>query len=589
VAVVPDEFGLIDRRPVILFLASRRNCIQVMAEGLVRAVAPGNLNVISASLAPAELIPAAIQAMAEVGIDISILPVRSPLDIEVFLFDLVITLGDFDQSCRPTLPLMPPHLHWDMPDPSSGIDAPLLLNELRNARDTLQGKLKTLFESGIINALTVSRRNFELILDNLREGVVAHTRTNRIFYFNKAAEAITGYSREDLLGRDWPDVFAGTAEAWKSLTMGGLKNAADHLQEVEFRRPDGTQRILETRSMPLQDVSGSPLGVLLTFKDNTELHALKNRLRHHHSLGRLVGKDPKMLLLFDLIREVAIVKVPVLIEGESGTGKELVATAIHDLSSRRDKPFVAINCGALPEGILESELFGHVRGAFSGAVRHKRGRFELADGGTIFLDEIAELSLPMQVKLLRVLQEQQFERVGGESPVSVDVRVISATNQDLRRLMERKLFRRDLYYRLCVLPISVPPLRERRLDIPMLIEHFTELIAKESGRSMLVPSTEALDVLTQNAWPGNVRQLRNALEYAYVKCHSGIIGIEHLPAEVVEQDSSFRTKPGPQSRVTKDRVLLALAQAKGNKKEAAKILGIGRATLYRYLAEHGLN
>jgi len=373
------------------------------------------------------------------------------------------------------------------------------------------------------------------------------------------------------------------------MTEGIHELAADHQKELEFRRPDGTRCMLETKSTPLQGMDGSQLGVLLAIKDNTELHELKSRLRHHHSLGGLVGKDPKMLLLFDLIREVAMVKVPVLIEGESGTGKELVATAIHELSSRRDKPFVAINCGALPEGILESELFGHVKGAFSGAVRHKRGRFELADGGTIFLDEIAELSPQMQVKLLRVLQEQQFERVGGESPVSVDVRVLSATNQDLRRLMERKLFRRDLYYRLCVLPISVPPLRERRLDIPMLVEHFIELVAKQSGRPMLIPSTQALDVLTRYSWPGNVRQLRNALEYAYVKCHSGTIGIEHLPAEVTEEDSYIRNKPGPACKVSKDRVLLALAQCKGNKREAAKLLGIGRATLYRYLAEHGLN
>jgi PAS domain S-box-containing protein len=586
---VPEEFELTDRRTVILFLASRRNCIQLIAEGLAGAIAPANVKIMSMNLGPVELVPAAVQAMAEAGIDISTLPVRSPLDIEVFLFDLVITLGDFDQSCRPTLLGMPPHLHWDIPDPFPETEGSVLLEALRSARDNLQSKLQILFASGIIDALAVSRRNFELILDNLREGVAAHTRTHRIFYFNKAAEAITGYSRKDVLGRDWPDVFANTAEAWRLLTAGSHNQFADRQEDLEFKRPDGTRRILETKSMPLQDMDGSPLGVLLTFKDNTELHVLKKRLHHHHSLGGLVGKDPKMLLLFDLIREVAMVKIPVLIEGESGTGKELVATAIHELSLRRDKPFVAINCGALPEGILESELFGHVKGAFSGAVRHKRGRFELADGGTLFLDEIAELSPPMQVKLLRVLQEQQFERVGGESPVLVDVRVISATNQDLRRLMERKLFRRDLYYRLCVLPIAVPPLRDRRLDIPMLVEHFIEAIAKESGRPMLVPSTQALDVLTQYSWPGNVRQLRNALEYAYVKCHSGVIGVEHLPAEVVERNSYLQTRPGPPSKVSKDRVLLALAQAKGNKREAAKILGIGRATLYRYLAQHELN
>ncbi len=575
-----------DRRPSILFIASRRNCLQLLAEGLAKAIAPPTVEIMSITIAPAELIPAAVQVMAEAGIDISSLPLRSVLDVEVFLFDLVITLGEFDQSCLPTLPGMPPHLHWDAPDPSPGPDESVFIERLRAAREILRSKVQTLFESGIIGTLAATRRDFELILDNLREGVAAHTRAGRIFYFNKAAESITGRRREDLLGRDWPDVFADSPEEWARLTE--ASSTGDRREEVEFKRADGSSRILDITSMPLQDANSSPLGVLLIFKDNTELHALKRRLRHHHSLGGLVGKDPKMLLLFDLIREVAAVKVPVLIEGESGTGKELVAAAIHDLSPRHDKPFVAINCGALPEGILESELFGHVRGAFSGAVRQKKGRFELADGGTIFLDEIAELSPQMQVKLLRVLQEQQFDRVGGESPVRVDVRVISATNQDLRRLMERKSFRRDLYYRLCVLPITVPPLRERRLDIPMLVEHFVEQIAAQSGRPMLVPSTQALDVLTRYSWPGNVRQLRNALEYAYVKCHSGSIGVEHLPAEVVEQEPYMHTKPGPTPKVSKERVLLALAQAKGNKREAARILGVGRATLYRYLAEHGL-
>jgi PAS domain S-box-containing protein len=572
--------------PMILFLGSRRNCLQLMAEGLARTLIPPSVEIMSVTIAPAELLPAAVLVMAESGIDISAMPLRSVLDVEVFLFDLVITLGDFDQACLPPLPGMPPHLHWNVPDPSPLKEENVLIEELRASREALRDRVKTLLASGIIDALAATRRNFELILDNLREGVAAYTRAGRIFYFNKAAETITGLRRENLLGRDWPETFADSPEGWAQLNE--VNFGADHRQEVEFKRPDGGCRILDTTSVPFLDAGGSPVGVLRIFKDNTELHDLKSRLRFHHSLGGLVGKDPKMLLLFDLIREVAAVKVPVLIEGESGTGKELVATAIHDLSPRRDKPFVAINCGALPEGILESELFGHVKGAFSGAVRHKRGRFELADGGTIFLDEIAELSPQMQVKLLRVLQEQQFDRVGGESPVRVDVRVISATNQDLRRMMERKLFRRDLYYRLCVLPITIPPLRDRRLDIPMLVEHFIELIAAQSGRPMLVSSTQAVDAMTQYSWPGNVRQLRNALEYAYVKCHTGVIGVEHLPPEVVEKDMHILARSGRDPKVSKDRVLLALAQAKGNKREAARILGIGRATLYRYLSAHGL-
>jgi len=295
-----------------------------------------------------------------------------------------------------------------------------------------------------------------------------------------------------------------------------------------------------------------------------------------------------MLELFEQIREVSPQNVPVLIEGESGTGKELVAKAIHKMSPRADKPFVAINCGALPEGVLESELFGHVRGAFSGAVHDRKGRFELADEGTIFLDEVSEVSSAMQVKLLRVLQEQTFEPVGGERSIKVNVRVVSATNQNLRELMEKKKFRRDLFYRLCVVPIKLPPLREKRLDIPMLTEHFLETTAKELNRDILAPTNEVLDLLTQYPWPGNVRELQNAIEYAYVKCHSGLMGVEHLPPEIANYKEKQVSKPGPALKLGKEEIITALAQAGGNKKKTAQMLGIGRATLYRYLDHYHL-
>jgi len=281
--------------------------------------------------------------------------------------------------------------------------------------------------------------------------------------------------------------------------------------------------------------------------------------------------------------------VSVLVEGESGTGKELVARAIHTMSPRAKEPFVAINCGALPEGILESELFGHVRGAFSGAIQDRKGRFELADKGTIFLDEVSELSPAMQVKLLRVLQEQRFEPVGGERSIQVNVRVVSATNQNLRELMEKKGFRRDLFYRLCVVPITIPPLRERRLDIPVLVEHFIDMTAQELERPVLTPSNEVLDLFTRYSWPGNVRELRNAVEYAYVKCRAGVIGVEHLPPEIAYQSGERRrSKPGPALKLKKEDILAALAEAEGSRKKAAELLGVGRATIYRYLDLYGL-
>ncbi len=561
-----------------------------MAEGIARQLEQNQVEPISATMSPPEIRPLAARVMREIGIEIVGLPQRTPLDIELFMFDLVITLGDFDQACRPNLPGMPPHLHWEVPEPGRRDAEDVALDKLRRARDTLRQRIDTLFQSGMLHALLVTRKNLELILDNLLDGVMAHTTSRRIFYFNQAAERITGRRRQDILGNDCHEVFPGRfCGGTCTFCDGTAQGSTVTRSEVPFVRPDGAERKLEMVTTPLVDPDGHSVGALVSFRDNTELDALKRRLRHHHSLGGMVGKDPKMLALFDLVREVATVDVPVLVEGESGTGKELVANAIHEMSSRADKPMVAINCGALPEGILESELFGHVRGAFSGAVQNKRGRFELADGGTIFLDEVGELSPAMQVKLLRVLQEQKFERVGGEKPIQVDVRVVSATNQNLRQMMERKAFRRDLFYRLCVVPVTLPPLRERRLDIPMLVEHFVEVIAKQTGRQMLTPSTEALDVLTRYRWPGNVRELRNAIEYAYVKCHAGVFGVEHLPAEITQTDPLPANRPGPQPKLTKEDVLKALARAEGNKKKAAEILGVGRATLYRFLGQFGLS
>jgi len=354
---------------------------------------------------------------------------------------------------------------------------------------------------------------------------------------------------------------------------------------VSFRQRNGRELILDMTVMPLMDSRKTDVGALVSFKDNTELANLKRRVGPSHRCGEMVGKDPKTIALFEQIREVGPVNVPVLIEGESGTGKELVARAVHGLSARVDKPFVVINCGALPEGILESALFGHVRGAFTGAVRDQKGRFELADGGSIFLDEVGELSPSLQVKLLRVLQERAFERVGGEQQIRVDVRIISATNRRLRQMMEQKRFRRDLFYRLCVVPMRLPPLRERRLDVPVLTDHLLQTIARETGKPVITASNEALDLLIKYPWPGNVRELRNALEFAYVKCQDGCLAPHHLPEEILHVDVRHSSRPGPGPKLDHEKVLAAMSQAGGNKSRAAEILGVGRSTLYRFLRQ----
>ena len=323
--------------------------------------------------------------------------------------------------------------------------------------------------------------------------------------------------------------------------------------------------------------------VITILEDMTELNTLRWRLKTEQSFAGIIGRDARMKELFETIREVTEVNVPVLIQGESGTGKELVAAAIHNEGSRADRPFVPVNCAALPEGVLESELFGHVKGAFTGAVRDKRGRFELANGGTIFLDEVADLSKVLQAKLLRVLQEGSFERVGAEKTISVDVRLISATNRDLKREVKMGNFRDDLYYRINVVPIHLPPLKERKNDIPLLAEHFIEK-AREEGQGEAGLSKEALAVMIDYAWPGNVRELQSAIRFALVKSRGLIIRPDHLPLELKGWKTA-KSLRGPKRKLDPERVRAAISQSGGNKAKAARLLGVGRATLYRFLVD----
>jgi transcriptional regulator with PAS, ATPase and Fis domain len=303
------------------------------------------------------------------------------------------------------------------------------------------------------------------------------------------------------------------------------------------------------------------------------------------SFGNIIGRDSKMLDIFKQIRDVSGYDYPVHVSGETGTGKELVANAVHNESPRAGAPFVPINCGALPEGLIESELFGHVKGAFSGAIRDKKGRFELADGGTIFLDEVTELSNNMQAKLLRFLQEGSFEKVGGEQTVSVNVRVISATNKDLKSEVKQGRFRDDLYYRLNVIPIHLPPLRERKLDIPLLVEHFLKDAGNRYNRRPLNVTKEAMSLMLDYRWPGNVRELQNAIQFAFVRCRGKTISASDLPLELRDMENTC-VRRGPSKKLDTESVKSALVKTGGNKARAARLLGVGRATLYRFLGDH---
>jgi len=330
------------------------------------------------------------------------------------------------------------------------------------------------------------------------------------------------------------------------------------------------------------DHKGERLAIII-LEDITELNSLRNVMQREDVFAGIVGNTPVMHQVFDSVREVAEVDVPVAILGESGVGKELVARAIHDHGPRAEQNFVTVNCGALPESLLESELFGHVKGAFTGSVKDRKGRFELADGGTIFLDEVADLAPSTQVKLLRVLQAGSFEPVGSDTTRTVDARVLSATNKDLEGEVRGGRFREDLFYRLCVVPVRLPPLRERTADIPLLTEHFLMRSSATAGGRKISVSDEVIDVFTSFAWPGNVRELQNVLQFAWIKCKGDVLEIEHLPPNFRLTGGHAATKIRRRKGLTVETVSAALDETGGNKTEAAKVLGVSRATLYRFL------
>jgi transcriptional regulator with GAF, ATPase, and Fis domain len=375
---------------------------------------------------------------------------------------------------------------------------------------------------------------------------------------------------------------------------------------VEFSAAGGEHRRLEMSVTMMRDNAGNPIGALTAFRDISDWVDCRLGPRMGAAFAGIIGHDPQMLRIFKQIEEIAGYDFPVHISGETGTGKELIAAAIHKARYPAGKaPFVPINCGALPEGLIESELFGHVKGAFTGALRDRKGRFELAHGGTIFLDEIAELSKFMQVKLLRLLQEGAFERVGEGRSINVDVRVISATNKDLKEEVRANRFRDDLYYRVNVIRIHLPPLRERTGDIPPLVDHFLAQVAHEGERKALRISREAMHVLLAYHWPGNIRELQNAVQSAVVKCSGRTIHPRDLPLELraalrpaaafagspVSTHAPYRVEApaagsGPALKLTREAVSDALRQANGNRLAAARRLGVGRATLYRFFRRH---
>ena len=442
-------------------------------------------------------------------------------------------------------------------------------------------------ESKIEKIITI-KENLERVLDNLKDGIIAHDIKRRIFFFNHEAERITGFSRKDVLGRDCHEVFDVPFCGERcSFSKNNPEIMDNYEYTINILNKNGETKNIEMSFNRMDDENGKLFGVIAFLRDVTDILSLKIRAGKLNSFANIIGQDTKMLQVFQQIRDVADYNYPVHISGETGTGKELVAAAIHNEGQKSGAPFIAINCGALPESLIESELFGHVKGAFSDAIRDKKGRFELAHRGTIFLDEVTELSKNVQVKLLRFLQEGTFEKVGGEKTISVNIRVISATNKDLKKEVRNKNFREDLYYRLNVIPITIPPLRERKNDIPLLVDHFLKQAEEDYKLKPPIISKKAMSLIMDYAWPGNVRELQNAIQFAIVKCSGNLINSDELPVELRENKKPV-LKRGPSKKLDFDTIKSALEQTGGNKSRAAKLLGVGRATLYRFLSEHPL-
>jgi DNA-binding NtrC family response regulator len=444
---------------------------------------------------------------------------------------------------------------------------------------------------------------FEALFNSIPTGVLVVDSRNRVRAVNPKSKEALGLKAAPPLEWFWCEVL-GCPEATDGhcgkrgslpCQYSGIESV---IQETFDGRPARRQKaFIQSRSAggekhmdllvstSLSRIKGEDLCIVL-LEDVTETAALREQAHQGASYAGIVGRDVRIQAIFHTIRDLADRTVPVLICGESGTGKELVAAAIHRESPRVRGPFIALNCGAIPEPLFESELFGHVKGAFTDALRDKKGRFELASGGTLFLDEVGELSPLAQVKLLRVLQGGTFEPVGSERTMKVDVRIVSATNKDLAQAMKEGRFRSDLYYRLCVVPIILPPLRERPGDIPLLAEHLLGLISQRPPEEAPKPTPEALRLLMTHSWPGNVRELENVLHYAYIQSRGEAITPEHLflPAGLTD-DRPLREliwKPP----LDRERVCQSLRETGGNKARAARLLGVSRSTLYRAIGQH---
>ena len=433
---------------------------------------------------------------------------------------------------------------------------------------------------------------FKIILSSIADGVFTVNSDRVITIFNRAAERITGIAVSQAIGKHCQDIFHSDI-CENCLLKDTLETGIEAIDRpVNILNNRGEKIPISISTAVLKDEDGKVLGAVETFRDLSVIEHLRKEISKNYSLEDIISKSPKMHKLFAILPDFAESESTVLIQGPSGSGKELFARAIHNLSPRKNENYVVINCGTLPLQLFESELFGYVRGAFTDAIKDKKGKLAAAEGGTVLFDEIGDLPLPTQVKLLRLLQEREYEPLGSISPVKTDIRIITATNRDLKKLVAQAKFRDDLYFRLAVVKLELPSLKDKREDIPPLVDHFIRRFNAKTGKKIISVSPDVMSLLMRHDFPGNIRELENIIEHGFVLCRESIIQRKHLPSELLQIDNELipnkysKKTPITRSIDEQNQIISSLRNCRGNISEAAKELGIHRTTLWRKIKRH---
>jgi len=570
----------------LLFLSVKNSIRGQIAAAFAQQIAPPEVVIQSAGLEQPKSPPLnLIKLLKEHQIELSRQKPKSISELKETRFDLVITLGTQTKNNYTSLAGAPFFVNWLIGDHIN--QSTPKTDNLRKLIIQIKDQVHHLFNSGYLESFVVQRKNTNRIFNSLSEGIIAHDLDRKVFFFSQRASEITGLTEKEAMSRECHDIFESPlcGSECSCCNDGEINDFEAKSYNMVFRDSKGIRKECQVNVIPMRDENGEMRGIVASLTDLTQQRSLERILGKEKIFSGIIGNDKKMRQIYQQIRNVATYEYPVHINGDTGTGKELVAKALHNESQRKNKPFIPINCGAIPANLVESELFGHVKGSFTGAIKDKAGRFELAEGGTIFLDEIADLPKSTQVKLLRFLQEGTFEKVGDTKTTKSNVWVVSATNLDLKDEIKKGHFREDLYYRLNVIPINLPPLKSRKNDIPLLCDHFLDKIGGENHHRQFSISSDAMSFFMDYSWPGNVRELENAIRFGIVRCQNNTILPQDLPKEMTHKIESSKSN-SPSEKLDRQSVQDALEKASGNKVKTARLLGVGRATLYRFFDKH---